>query len=187
VREIAGFFAHFDGLPLLVPTGIIRKVKQLALACKLLQLLCIVLGRLEVSNRAQAQEALTMATDLNEILEQLKLERSILRDGGYGRSVRTPWKPTTLFRDSVTCLNFGEAVKKHPCDECLLWEWVPESGQQEDIPCHHIPLNAQGDTIATLEHADRERAERALLDWIDTTIRRLEEKLRGNPPSSAGT
>jgi hypothetical protein len=55
-----------------------------------------------------------MATNLNEIIEQLKLERDILRDGGYGRSVRTPWQPTTLFRDSVTCLNFGETVKKHP-------------------------------------------------------------------------
>ena len=39
-----------------------------------------------------------MATDLRETLEQLKLERSILKDGGYGRSVRTPWKPTSLFR-----------------------------------------------------------------------------------------
>ena len=128
-----------------------------------------------------------MATDLRETLEQLKLERSILKDGGYGRSVRTPWKPTSLFRDSVTCLNFGEAVRKHPCSECLLWSWVPESGQHEDIPCHHIPLNDKGDTIATLESgADREEAEQSLLNWLDATIQHLEEKLRENEKTISG-
>ncbi len=128
-----------------------------------------------------------MATDPREILEQLKLERSILKDGGYGRSVRTPWKPTSLFRDSVTCLNFGETVRKHPCNECLLWSWVPESGQHEDIPCHHIPLNDLGDTIATLESgANREEAEQNLLNWLDATIQRLEEKLRENEKAVSG-
>ena len=128
-----------------------------------------------------------MATDLKETLDQLKLERSILRDGGYGRSVRTPWKPTSLFRDSVTCLNFGEAVRRPPCSECLLWSWVPESGQQGDIPCHHIPLNDKGDTIATLESgADREEAEQSLLNWLDATIQRLEEKLRENEKAVSG-
>ena len=120
-----------------------------------------------------------MATDLKEIIEQLKLERDILKDGGYGRSVRTPWKPTTLFRDSVTCLNFGETVKKHPCNECLLWEWVPETDHDHDIPCHFIPLNQQGDTIASLEEEnDRDKAEGALLRWLDKTIAKLEEKVR---------
>jgi hypothetical protein len=128
-----------------------------------------------------------MATEIKEVLQQLKLERSILKDGGYGRSVRTPWKPTSLFRDSVTCLNFGEVVRKRPCSECLLWEWVPESHQDEDIPCHHIPLNEKGDSIATLEDgSDREKAEQALLEWLDTTIARLEERLRQGEQVSTG-
>ncbi len=119
-----------------------------------------------------------MATDLKEIIEQLKLERDVLKDGGYGRSVRTPWKGTRLFRDSVTCLNFGEEEKVHPCDECLLWEWVPEGHRQEEIPCHFIPLNEKGETIQTLEAADdRDRAEEMLLVWLDLTIQRLEEQL----------
>ena len=119
-----------------------------------------------------------MAANLAQIIEQLKLERDIVRNGGYGRSVRTPWKPTTLFRDSVTCLNFGETVKKHPCNECLLWEWVPKEHRDSDIPCHYIPLNRQGDTIESLEiRGDREEAEHALLDWLESTIKRLEEQL----------
>jgi len=121
-----------------------------------------------------------MATgqNLKDLIEQLKLERSVLQDGGYGRSVRTPQKPTELFRDSITCLNFGEAIRKHPCSDCLLWEWVPEERRDEDIPCHHIPLTETGESIAALDtEGSREKAEEALLGWLNKTIQGLEEKL----------
>ena len=127
-----------------------------------------------------------MAANLKEIIEQLKLERDIIRDGGYGRSVRTPWKATQLFRDSVTCLNFGEAVRKHPCNECLLWEWVPEASREQGIPCHHIPLTDRGETISTLETEDnRDKAEESLLGWLDRTIAELESKLAQQAAGSA--
>jgi hypothetical protein len=119
-----------------------------------------------------------MAANIKEIIEQLKLQRDILKDGGYGRSVRTPWKEESLFRDSITCLNVGEQVKKHPCNECLLWEWVPEEHKDQDIPCHFIPLNEQGKNIAELEEAGKhDEAEQALLVWLDNTIQKLEAKL----------
>jgi len=119
-----------------------------------------------------------MPADLKDIIDQLKLERDILKDGGYGRSVRSPWKPTRLFRDSVTCLNFDEMVKRQPCNQCLLWEWVPENHQKEDLPCHYIPLNDQGDSIASLEDGgDREETEKALLGWLDSVLEHLEAKL----------
>jgi len=119
-----------------------------------------------------------MPADLNEIIGELKLERDILKHGGYGRSVRTPQKATRLFRDSVTCLNFGESIKLHPCYECLLWEWIPADCQGEELPCHFIPLNDQGVTIASLENSgDREEAEKALLGWLDSVIQHLEAKL----------
>jgi hypothetical protein len=127
-----------------------------------------------------------MPTDLKEIIDQLKLERDILKSGGYGRSVRTPWKPTMLFRDSVTCLNFDEAIKRHPCNECFLWEWVPENHRDEDLPCHFIPLNERGENIASLEDVeDREEAEKALLGWLDSLLAHLEAKLAGE--QKAGT
>jgi len=127
-----------------------------------------------------------MPGDLKEIIDQLKLERDILKDGGYGRSVRTPWQPTKLFRDSVTCLNFDEPVKRHPCNECLLWEWVPDKHRDEDIPCHFIPLNKSGESISSLEDADdREEAEKALLDWLNSTIEQLEAKLAQQPAGDA--
>lgn len=119
-----------------------------------------------------------MEGDLRDMIDQLKLERSILRDGGYGRSVRTPERPEQLFRDSVTCINVGQAVRHHPCSDCLLWEFVPKERLGEDIPCHHILLNADRETIAALEErGDREGAEKALLEWLDRTIAELEEEL----------
>jgi hypothetical protein len=116
--------------------------------------------------------------NLRDIVEMLKIEKSILQDGGYGRSVRTPWKENQLFRDSVICLNLGEEMARIPCRECLLWDFVPADHRTEEIPCHHIPLNDQGDTIRSLDLAgDRERAERALLEWLNKTIGQLEQRL----------
>ena len=127
-----------------------------------------------------------MPTDLKEIIIELKLERDILKNGGYGRSVRTPQKATRLFRDSVTCLNFSETVKLHPCYECLLWEWVPAECLGEELPCHFIPLNERGDTIASLEDSgDREEAEKALVGWLDSVIQHLEAKLAPEPGDQA--
>jgi len=120
-----------------------------------------------------------MATsDIKEIVNQLKLQRHILAAGGYAPSARTPWRQERLFRDSITCLNVFEDAERHPCNECLLWDWVPEHHRYQAIPCHFIPLDEQGRGIAELEEAgERERAERALLDWLNTTIQALEAKL----------
>ncbi len=85
-----------------------------------------------------------------EIIEKLKLERSILADGGYGRSVRTPWRTNEYFRDSITCPNVGEEGKVHPCSECFWIDYVQPACKDLNFPCHFIPLNAEGDTIDSL-------------------------------------
>jgi len=112
-----------------------------------------------------------------DVIDALKLEMSILEGGGYGRSVKTPRRETTLFRDSITCLNVGEKEKKQPCGECFLIDHVPERHKDEEIPCHYIPLNAAGKTIQDLNLGDRrEDVEQALLEWIRATIKRLEQE-----------
>lgn len=112
-----------------------------------------------------------------EVIERLKLEREILSKGGYGRSVRTRWIQPQYFRDSVTCLNYGDPVRLHPCGECFLSDYVPAHGQAETIPCHHIPLNERGDTIYSLEDGKGgERVEGALGEWLDAMIARLESE-----------
>jgi hypothetical protein len=36
-----------------------------------------------------------------------------------------PWKPTSVFQDSLSCLNFNEPERPHPCNECLLCDLAP--------------------------------------------------------------
>src|ERR1035438_6948549 len=79
-----------------------------------------------------------MSEEKRELLEKLKFELAFVEYVGYGRSVRTPHKPTSPFQDSLTCLNFGDPSRPHPCAECILMQYVPASRKGEDVPCHHI-------------------------------------------------
>ena len=127
-----------------------------------------------------------MPRDDRDILEILKFELDFIEKGGYGRSVRTPWKATSVFQDSVTCINFGDPLKTHPCDECLLMQFVPEERRHEDVPCHHIPLTKSGKTIATAEERQRqEELEDYVKEWLRATIKRLEaERATKSGPAS---
>ena len=111
-----------------------------------------------------------------EIVDKLKLELNVLQDGGYGRSVRTPRVEPLYLRDSVTCLNFGrQEEEREPCYHCFLMDFVPADRAGRELPCHHIPLNNTGDTIASLqESGDKDRLEQVLREWLATTIKRLE-------------
>lgn len=115
-----------------------------------------------------------MSEQKRELLEKLKFELAFVEDGGYGRSVRAPHQPTSPFQDSLTCLNFGDPSRPHPCAECILMQYVPESRQHEQVPCHHIPLDQDSRTIATLEGAE---AEEVLARWLRQEISRLETEL----------
>src|SRR5438094_1325433 len=116
-----------------------------------------------------------MSTDKRDILEVLKFELDFLEQGGYGRSVRTPWKPTSVFQDSVSCINFNDPERPHPCSECLLSDFVPGSCQEEVVPCHHIPLNQHGETVDSMERQyTQAELEEAVKNWLRDAIRRIE-------------
>jgi hypothetical protein len=125
-----------------------------------------------------------MSDDKRDILETLKFELAFLEQGGYGRSVRTPKTPTRIFQDSLSCINFNEPTQPHPCSECFLTDFVPEKAQKEDVPCHHIPLNAKGDTVDTLQD-NQLRLEDALRSWLRATIQRLEQERAATNPRCA--
>jgi hypothetical protein len=116
-----------------------------------------------------------MANDDRDIVELLKDEIDFIEKGGYGRSVRTPWKAKSAFQDSLTCLNYADPDKSHPCDDCHLIDFVPQEHQQDKIPCHTIPMNAEGDTILELELAENEaKLERRMKDWLRERIIKIE-------------
>ena len=119
----------------------------------------------------------TSANDERDILEVLKAELDYIEKGGYGRSVRTPWKPTSVFRDSLTCINFGYPYRAHPCSECFLDELAPPERRAEVVPCHHIPLDAEGTTVAAVESEDDQaKLEEKVKTWLRAKIREIEDE-----------
>lgn len=116
-----------------------------------------------------------MAKDDRDVLEVLKFELSFLEQGGYGRSVRTPWKPTSIFQDSITCLNFGDPARSHPCSDCVLMHFVPPEHQAEEIPCHHIPLNEKRETVDSMNRWDtQQELQEQVKRWLRAAIQRIE-------------
>jgi hypothetical protein len=118
-----------------------------------------------------------MANDDRDILELLKEELDFIEKGGYGRSVHTPWKPTSTFQDSLTCINYGYPYRAHPCNECPLLDFVNPEQRGTEIPCHYIPLNEAGETIEDLERTDNQaKLERKVCEWLRAKINELEEE-----------
>jgi hypothetical protein len=116
-----------------------------------------------------------MAKDDRDILELLKEELAFIEQGGYGRSVRTPWLPKSAFQDSLTCINYGYPYRAHPCNECHLLDFVADEHHDEQVPCHFIPLNEAGETIEDLEAQDNQaKLERTLKQWMRTKIKDIE-------------
>ena len=118
-----------------------------------------------------------MTTDERDILELLKDELDFIENGGYGRSVRTPWQSKSTFQDSLSCINYGYPYRAHPCNECHLLDFVSPEHRTADVPCHHIPLNTDGDTIEDLEQQDNQaKLEREVGDWLRARIKQIQEE-----------
>jgi hypothetical protein len=118
-----------------------------------------------------------MPRDDRDLLEVLKFELEFLEHGGYGRSVRTPWKPTSIFQDSVTCLNFNDPARPHPCNDCMLFDFVPEQHRNEKVPCHFIPLDETGNTVSAFDPGyNQPQMEEAVKEWLRRAIQRIENQ-----------
>lgn len=118
-----------------------------------------------------------MAQDDRDILEILKFELSFLEDGGYGRSPRTPWRAPAIFEDSPICPNFCDPGRPHPCENCLLEQFVPNGQKKEAIPCRFIPLTNDGVTVEDLYRTGSQiEMEEALAKWLREQIARIERE-----------
>ena len=110
------------------------------------------------------------------LLLALKEQLAFFEAGGYGHEFRSSWRPTLMLRDSPTCLNAISATAK-PCRECVLFPLIPEEKRKSLIPCHQIPLNAAGETIASLyAKASQEKLDETFHNWLRATIQTLEER-----------
>ena len=116
-----------------------------------------------------------MTQDDRDTLDVLKAELDFVEKGGYGRSVKTPWQPTSIFQDSPSCINLGDLERTHPCSQCVLIDFVPPEARTQHVPCHHIPLNTRGETIDELEwKEDQHKTEEAVKNWLRSTISQVE-------------
>ena len=98
-----------------------------------------------------------MANDDRDILEVLKEKLDFIEKGGYGRSVRTPWKPKSVFQDSLTCINYGYPYRAHPCNQCHLLDFVSLNIRVKISPATIFRWNEAGETIEELELQDMRR------------------------------
>lgn len=123
-----------------------------------------------------------MDKDDRDILNLLQDELDFIEKGGYGRSVRTPWKPTSAFQDSLTCINYADPSHSYPCESCHLMDFVSSEFRNTTVPCHHIPLNAAGDTIEDLEARDNQsKTEETMKNWLKEQIKRIQAQRSGRP------
>ena len=118
-----------------------------------------------------------MAQDGRDILEILKFELSFLLDGGYGRSPQAPWRAPAVFEDSPICPNFCDPARPHPCDSCLLEQFVPQGQKKESVPCRFIPVGKDGRTVEDLYRTGSQiEMEEALANWLRAQIERIERE-----------
>jgi hypothetical protein len=121
-----------------------------------------------------------MSKDERDVLDLLKTELDFIEKGGYGRDVRTPWRERSVFRDSLSCVNYALPEKAHPCNECHLIDFVPSEKRHEVVPCHFIPLTEGGDTIETLD-GNQSVLEDVLKHWLRKKIAEIEAaRVTGN-------
>jgi hypothetical protein len=118
-----------------------------------------------------------MPTDQQDILEILKSELEFIEKGGYGVPEQQAEVVSTIFADSLTCLNYGYPYRVHPCGECPLMEFVPEDRRISPMPCHHIPLDSSGQTVEALEGAQNQAGmQEAVKTWLRETISRIQSQ-----------
>ena len=115
-----------------------------------------------------SKELLVRPKDDRDILTILESELDFLEKGGYGRSVKTPWLPSSVFQDSPSCFCFP--FHDHN-DACRLMQFVPPERRGDVVPCHHIPLNEAGETVTALAHAGNEsETEDLVKTWLREKI-----------------
>lgn len=114
-------------------------------------------------------------TDRKVLLQALKTELAFFDAGGYGQSSRSDWRPTLLLRDSPVCLNFNATGRLASCDHCPFFRLAPAADRDAILPCHHVPLDAQGNTIAGMyRKGTQKELDERYHNWLTALIRKNE-------------
>jgi len=118
-----------------------------------------------------------MPKDEQAVLVILKSELEFIERGGYAVPGRQE-AGSTMFADSLTCLNYGYPYRTQPCGECPLMEFVPDEKRSSAMPCHQIPLDSSGQTVEALEVRENQTGmQEAVKTWLRQMIHHMESRL----------
>ena len=113
--------------------------------------------------------------DRKALLQALKDELAFFETEGYGKPFRSGWRPTLLLRDSPVCLNFQLASRQDSCDRCPFFSLAPADDRDALLPCHHIPLDAEGNTIAGMyQKMTQKELDERYHNWLIALTRKNE-------------
>ena len=116
-----------------------------------------------------------MPRDTRNPIDVLKSELEFIRNGGYAQSAHDPSRAKLELEDSPTCMNHDHKRAPAPCSECLLIQFVPANKRNEKVPCRHIPVTPDGETLLDLYRGSPEvEIDEALAGWLRETITQLE-------------
>lgn len=129
-----------------------------------------------------------MLRDERNLLEILKDELQFFERGSYRNNTRDLWRPRFFLEDSPSCPNHDAGELRRPCADCALIELVPAGLRNKKIPCRHIPLTSDGQTLDSLyRSADDEETEEIFRAWLRTTISNLQKTPTANCQHSKTT
>ena len=110
----------------------------------------------------------------HRLLQLLRTELVFFEAGGYGRTFRGQWRPTLLLRDSPACINYHDTGRQNPCTECPLFALVAPEKKDSLVPCHYIPLNKGGVTIADLyKQGSQTSLDRLYRNWLQDITQKI--------------
>ena len=117
-----------------------------------------------------------MTPDQRDLLAVLKTELEFLQRGGYRRMARAPWRAPLYFEDSPTCPRLAKLAEgERPCSHCVLFQLVPKPDRDQPLPCRHIPLTEDGQTLQVLYRCATPLEIRTAFEgWLRQMIEQIE-------------
>jgi hypothetical protein len=110
----------------------------------------------------------------HRLVQLLRTELRFFDAGGYGRTFHGQWRPKLLLRDSPTCINYDDTGRQNPCRDCPLFPLVTSEKKDRLIPCHYIPLNRGGVTIADLyKQGSQTSLDRLYRNWLQDITQKI--------------
>lgn len=99
-------------------------------------------------------------------------ELEFLESGGY--RLQMGWRPALLFEDSPTCPKLPHSACTNT--PCALLDLVVGENRAQVVPCRHIPLNQEGETLHTMyQTATQEEIENTVREWLRKTIEEVKQ------------